>query len=74
VFDRALIPDLFTGGTWRQIYPVVVETVGMCEIAAAISKGGGKGREAVSSLSHAFHRPAFPRSTGFQPIPRRQYT
>ena len=38
----------------------------MCEIAAAISKGGGKGREAVSSLSHAFHRPAFPRSTGFQ--------
>ena len=37
----------------------------MCEIAAAISKGGGKGREAVSSLSHAFHGPAFPRSTWF---------
>lgn len=37
----------------------------MCEIAAAISKGGGKGREAVSSLSHAFHRPAFPRSLWF---------
>src|ERR1035437_3734817 len=34
----------------------------MCEIAAAISKDGGKGREAVSSLSCAFHRPAFPRS------------
>jgi hypothetical protein len=38
-----------------KIYPVVVAAVGMCEIAAAISKGGGKGREAVSSLSRAFH-------------------
>jgi hypothetical protein len=37
-----------TGGTWRQIYPVVVEAVGMCEIAAAISKGGGKGSSFIA--------------------------
>ena len=34
----------------------------MCEIAAAISKGGGKGGETVSSFFRAFHGPAFPRS------------
>jgi hypothetical protein len=48
----------------------------MCEIAAAISKGGGKGREGKQ-----FHR--FPMLStdrhfhglfGFQPIPRRRYT
>lgn len=33
----------------------------MCEIAAAISKGGGKGGKTVLSLSHPFHRPAFQR-------------
>jgi len=33
----------------------------MCEIAAAISKGGGKGGKTVLSLSHAFHRPTFQR-------------
>jgi hypothetical protein len=54
-----------TGGTWRQIYPVV-EAVGMCEIAAAISKGSGKGGKTVLSLSHAFHGPAFPRSVVVQ--------
>jgi hypothetical protein len=42
-------------GLGKNKYPVVVEAVGMCEIAAAISKGGGKGREVVSSLSRAFH-------------------
>jgi hypothetical protein len=29
VFDRASPRYLFTGGTWRQIYTVVVEAVGM---------------------------------------------
>jgi hypothetical protein len=53
-----------------KIYPVVVEAVEMCEMAAAISKGGGKGGETASSLSHAFHGPAFPRSYIFQSIPR----
>jgi hypothetical protein len=33
----------------------------MCEIAAAIFKGCGKGGKTVPSFLHAFHGPAFPR-------------
>ena len=57
-----------------KIYPVVAEAVGMCEIAAAISKGGGKRgkrfhRFPMLSTDRQFHG-----QRGFQPRPRRQYT
>jgi len=41
--------------------PVVVVAVVMWESASSISKGWGKGGKTVSSFSHAFHRPSFPR-------------
>lgn len=58
----------------EKIYPVVVEAVGMCEIAAAISKDGGKRgkrfhRFPMLSSDRHFHGPI-----GILPIPRWQYT
>jgi len=57
-----------------KIYSVVVAAVGMCEIAAAISKDGGKGgkpfhRFPMLSTDRHFHG-----LFGFQPSPWQQYT